>query len=124
MIDGDERRRRAWGPRLLAPLAFFAAATVLVVIVNSALNNGSEAATQPPPPPSDVATEPEATGTAEGNGGGGGGEGGERQFHRIRAGDTLDAIAARYDTTVDDLLQLNPNIQPNNLTPGQRIRVR
>jgi len=25
---------------------------------------------------------------------------------------------------VDDLLRLNPNIEPNNLSPGQRIRVR
>jgi LysM repeat protein len=119
--DERERPRQRWGPRLLAPLAFFAAATILVMLVNNALNGGSEAATTTPPPPAGVATETAATGnepnadTVPRR---------ERQFHRIRTGDTLEAVANRYETTVDDLLRLNPNIEPNNLSPGQRIRVR
>ena len=123
-MDGGEDRdrpRQPWGPRLLAPLAFFAAATILVVLVNSALDNGSEAATPTPPPPASVATDPAATGETPD------GENvppRQRQFHRIRPGDTLEAVANRYETTVDDLLRLNPNIEPNNLSPGQRIRVK
>ena len=48
---------------------------------------------------------------------------GERTFYRIKAGDTLETVAAKKNTTVDDLIQLNPNIDPNNLQPGQRIRI-
>ena len=120
---GDEPRsaesRQSWVPRILAPLAFFAAATTLVLIVNSSLNadSGDEAT------PSNPATQPT---TAED---GRGGEQtttrrrGQRRFHRIREGDTLEALAERYNTTVDDLLALNPGINANALSPGQRVRV-
>ncbi len=118
--EDRDRPRQPWAPRLLAPLAFFAAATILFVLVNSALDNGSEAATPPPPPPS-AATEPTVTGE---NPDGETVPPRQRQFHRIRPGDTLEAVANRYETTVDDLLRLNPNIEPNNLSPGQRIRVK
>ena len=121
MDGGGDRPRQPWGPRLLAPLAFFAAATILVVLVNNALDRGSEAATPTPPPPASVANDTTATGT---NPDGETVPPRQRQFHRIRTGDTLESLANRYDTTVDDLLQLNPNIEPNNLSPGQRIRVR
>jgi len=32
-------------------------------------------------------------------------------------------VAIRFDTTVEDLLALNPGIEPTNLEVGQRIRV-
>lgn len=41
----------------------------------------------------------------------------------IQAGDTLDLVALRYDTTVERLLELNPQVDPNSLQVGQRIRV-
>jgi LysM repeat protein len=42
----------------------------------------------------------------------------------VRRGDTLGAIARRYNTTVATLLRLNPQIRnPNRLYIGQRIRV-
>jgi N-acetylmuramoyl-L-alanine amidase len=122
-MDGSEERERprgSWAPRIVAPLVFFAAATILVVLVNSALDRGSEEANPTPPPPS-VATGPTVTGE---NPDGENVPPRQRQFHRIRPGDTLEAVANRYETTVDDLLRLNPNIEPNNLSPGQRIRVR
>ena len=42
---------------------------------------------------------------------------------QVKAGDTLESIAAKFDTTVDDLLALNPGIDPLALSPGQKIRV-
>jgi LysM repeat protein len=45
------------------------------------------------------------------------------QYYEIQSGDTLGAIAAKYDTTVDELLTLNPDVDPNALHPGDRIRV-
>jgi LysM repeat protein len=41
----------------------------------------------------------------------------------VKAGDTLESIAAKFNTTVDDLLALNPKIDPLALSPGQKIRV-
>jgi LysM repeat protein len=45
------------------------------------------------------------------------------RYYVIQSGDTLGAIASKYNTTVDQLLTLNPQIDPSALQPGQRIRV-
>jgi LysM repeat protein len=111
----------SWGMRVLAPLAFFAAATVLVLLVQDALNSGNETASpaaREEQPTTAARTAPSRTGT------GPAGPATQRRFYVIKTGDTLDTIAERFDTTVDDLLSLNPNIVPNALRPGQRIRIR
>jgi spore germination protein YaaH len=116
----EETDPRAWGARVLAPLAFFTAATILVLIIHSSLTAESEGSTSPPAATNseaktdETATPPTTTGQGPAR----------RRFYRIRDGDTLEAIALRFNTTVDDLLVLNPAIQPNALTPGRRIRVR
>ena len=43
--------------------------------------------------------------------------------YTIRAGDTLAAIAQRFDTTVASLLALNPGLNPSRLRVGQVILV-
>ena len=48
---------------------------------------------------------------------------GKRAFYRVRAGDTLSVVAERFDTTLDDLVALNPQIDPNALRIGQRLRI-
>jgi LysM repeat protein len=100
--------------RVLAPIAFLAAATLLVVLVQRALRDE--------PGDAGTATTGETvvvtTDTVEADGGEV-----ERRFYRIKVGDTLESIAERFDTTVEELLQLNPGVDPLALTPGQRIRV-
>ncbi len=44
-----------------------------------------------------------------------------REQHSIVAGDTLRKLAVQYDTTVLELLDLNPGITPDNLQIGQKI---
>ncbi|MFA5675802.1 MAG: M14 family metallopeptidase [Christensenellales bacterium] len=44
-------------------------------------------------------------------------------YYTIRAGDTLYNIARMYGTNTDLIITANPNINANNLTPGQRIIV-
>lgn len=45
--------------------------------------------------------------------------------HTVVKGDTLWALAKRYDTTVDRIVQLNPQIKnPNLIRVGQEVRVR
>jgi LysM repeat protein len=117
----EQRRDNVPWARLVAPVAFFAAATTLILIVHSSLQ------ARPEEPQRTAPTTPTATGR----------RGAERtqpstqttparqkRFHRVQSGDTLESIAARYDTTVEELLELNPDIDPLALSPGQRIRVR
>ena len=47
------------------------------------------------------------------------------QYYTVKKGDTLSHIAARYKTSVSNLVKLNPSIKnPNLIYPGQRIRVK
>ena len=111
-----------WAPRVLAPLAFFTAATILVLLVHSSLSS-EEGRTRAPPAARTVTaggagTVAGAPTTTRGS------AVRRKRFYQVRAGDTLEAIAARFDTTTADLLELNPEIDPLTLTPGQRIRIR
>jgi LysM repeat protein len=109
----EHEPRRLWAARFAAPVAFFAAATVLIVLVEAGLNGGSTDTGSSSVP---VLTTPTTnTGTTTGKQ--------KKRFYRVRRGDTLESIAAKFDTTVDDLIQLNPNVDALALSPGQRIRV-
>jgi LysM repeat protein len=116
---GRDEERVSWGARILAPVAFFAAATVLIVIVNNSLSREEERASPNASPPAATGSPPTTTGATTARG-----APTRRRFYRIQEGDTLEALAQRFNTTVDDLLRLNPGIDANALTPGQRIRIR
>ncbi|MBA2385012.1 MAG: LysM peptidoglycan-binding domain-containing protein, partial [Actinobacteria bacterium] len=45
-------------------------------------------------------------------------------YYEIESGDTLAVVADRFDTTVERLLVLNPDLDPVALRIGQRIRVK
>jgi LysM repeat protein len=107
------RRGHARAARFAAPVAFLAAATIAVLLVRSALENG-EAGTPPPTTsPATTTTAPETATNADG-----------AEFYEIQSGDTLAAIADEHDTTVEQLLVLNPDLDPVALTVGERIRVK
>ena len=110
----DVRRTSA---RFAAPAAFLVAATIAVLLVRSALSDDQAT----PPPSTTTATTTQATTT--GGPAGTTTTGGERAFYEIQAGDTLETIAAEHETTVEQLLVLNPDIDPVALSIGQRIRV-
>ena len=114
-------RGRAMLARFAAPAAFLLAATIAVLLVRSALNGG-DAATPPAvttTAPTTTSGEPPAgteAGNTTTNAAG-------AEFYVIRAGDTLADVAEQHDTTVEQLLVLNPDVDPVALTIGQRIRV-
>lgn len=111
MVDQDPPRR-LWAARFVAPLAFFAAATILIVLIQRGLDGGStDTATTATP----TITLPPPTGSTTTST--------KKRFYRVKRGDTLESIAAKFNTTVDDLLTLNPNVDPLALSPRQRIRV-
>ena len=103
---------RTWIYRIAAPAAFFLAATILVVLIERGLNGDSQTPTTVLP----TTSAPDTTTTA-------GTTTSKKKIYRVKAGDTLESIAAKFETTVDDLLALNPNVDPLALSPGQKIRV-
>jgi LysM repeat protein len=113
VVDHDAQRR-VWAARLVAPLAFFGAATVFIILIQSGLNGGSTDTTRTATPTVAGPTTSATTTTSNP---------GKKQFYRVKSGDTLESIAAKFNTTVDDLLTLNPNVDPLALSPRQRIRV-
>ncbi len=46
------------------------------------------------------------------------------KFYVVQAGDSLTRIASRTGIAVADLEAMNPNIDPNSLQTGQRLRLR
>jgi LysM repeat protein len=42
---------------------------------------------------------------------------------KVRKGDTVASIARRSKLTVVELLELNPNVDPRLLRPGQRLKI-
>jgi LysM repeat protein len=108
--------RRRWA-RLIAPAVFLLAVTGVVLVVRSALRSDSAATPQ---------TTRHAT-TAKAKAGAHGAPPAAllpAQYYLIQSGDTLDAIASRFGTTVDKLLALNPGTEPTTLRPGERIRIK
>jgi LysM repeat protein len=108
-----ERGWRRQAKRYGAPAAFLLAVTIAVLLVRSGLQsdaapttNGVRTQTVPTLP----ATTPVPVK--------------QRRFYRLRTGETLSDVAIKFDTTVEQLLALNPGIEPTNLIVGQRVRVK
>jgi LysM repeat protein len=115
-------RRRSSLARFAAPAAFLLAATIAILLVRSAMSDGragTPARANVPHTTSTVDEPPPATTTAPRRT-----VPAEAEYYEIEAGDTLDLVAQRFDTTVERLLVLNPNIDPVALRIGQRIRVK
>lgn len=109
--------------RYAAPAAFLVAVTVALLLVRSGLENGEQAA-PPPAPTTTVATTAEEPPTTTTEAAETTTASGEQEFYEIQSGDTLAVVAERHGTTVEQLLVLNPDVDPVALTIGQRIRVK
>jgi LysM repeat protein len=88
-----------------APIAFLAAATAAALLVRAGLNASDDRADT---------SSPKVTHSTPA---------GKRLYYRVRSGDSLSVVAERFNTTLDDLTALNPQIDPNALKIGQRLRV-
>lgn len=108
--------RRA-AARIAAPVAFLVGVTLAVVLVRAGLSDEpgtttQMAATTTTRSTTAATTRPTTTQAAQ------------PVFATVAAGDTLDQIALDHDTTVERLLELNPNLDPRELQVGQQVRVR
>ena len=126
----DPRSRKQL-TRYGAPAAFLAAVTIAVILINSGLNSGSGSTTTvealtttstatKPTTTKLVLTGPQAgtttTATETTTPG--------AEYYVVLSGDTLGSIAEKHSTTVDELMTLNPGIDPTAMHIGQRIRVK
>jgi LysM repeat protein len=123
-VDAERRKQLA---RVAAPLAFLLAATIFVLIVRSATHTSPAAETattattkkparkkprRPVVVPVGGSTRPAATTVAP-----------VGKTYTVESGDTLDSIATAEGTTVEDILTLNPGVDPTNLQIGDKIRI-
>ena len=108
--------RRGDLARFAAPAAFLLAVTIAVLLVRAGFQGGTSGGattgltTTSPAATTTVETSTTTTQPA-------------KRFYTIQAGDTLDIVAAKYGKTVDDLVTLNPGVDPHALRIGQKIRV-
>jgi LysM repeat protein len=106
--------RRA-AARIAAPVAFLLGVTLAVVLVRAGLSDEQETQGQVVTQPT-ITTAPTTTRRTTTRA--------QPVFATVESGDTLDQIALDHDTTVERLLELNPDLDPRALRVGQRVRVR
>jgi len=122
--------------RYLAPAALVAAA--LAVLITWAASTGSDA---PPAQDAGQTATQEAPAPERGGGGGdseggrsegGGGEppsgeqqpaGGEEGTYTVQVGDNIGSIAEENDTTVEEILAVNPQADPQTLQVGDELEL-
>ena len=99
--------------RVAAPVAFLAAVTIGAVVVRAGFEHGKHRANTRP---TAVTTTTKTTGTQ-------GHKRRQLRTYTIQSGDTFASIAIKEGTTVARLEHLNPNVDPDTLHVGEKIRV-
>ena len=96
-------------------MAIIASLAAVALVVSSSTGNdgngddgGNATRTAEPPPPEEGRQERRP----------------QRTFYRVRLNDTLGLIAEQTGVPVEQLEALNPELDPQNLIVGQRIRLR
>jgi LysM repeat protein len=97
--------------RFMAPLALLAFGIALFMVVQSS-QTSSDGNGSP-----NRATDSRPTATPEPE------RRGPRRY-RVREGDTPSSIAEKTGVPLEDILRLNPDLDPQTIQPGQRIRLR
>jgi LysM repeat protein len=126
-------RSRQQLTRYGAPAAFLVAVTIAVILIKAGLDSGSGSTTTVGLPTMSTSTKAATTTTTKlvltGPQAGTTTTATETttpgaEYYVVESGDTLGSIAEKYSTTVDELMTLNPGIDPTAMHVGQRIRVK
>jgi hypothetical protein len=109
------RPRRSFA-RLLAPVALVASLVAVALVVSNSASNGDDggddgSATRTAEPRQEQQERPQRRQP-------------QRTFYRVKLNDTLGLIAEQTGVPVEQLEALNPELDPQNLIVGQRIRLR
>jgi hypothetical protein len=110
----DHGRRRRSPARLLAPVALLLVAGAVGYVVRDATDSG------------DGGDDSAGRGTEQRPRQGEQEQRRRRQraFYTVKLNDTLGLIAEKTDVSVERLEELNPELDPQNLIVGQRIKLR
>jgi len=102
--------------RLLAPASLVLFAVVFLIVVVASLGGGDSGGgtSTAPSRAQQSRDERPRRGAISAN----------RRVYVVRSGDTLAGIAERTDVPVDRLISLNPEVDPQGLVTGQRIKLR
>jgi hypothetical protein len=108
----DHGRRRS-PARLLAPVALVLVAGALAYVITSSTGSGNDGGNDSAERSADQRPREEGRPRRR-----------QRAFYRVKLNDTLGLIAEKTDVPVERLQELNPELDPQNLIVGQRIRLR
>ena len=101
--------------RFIAPLALVAFALALFVVVSNTTKD--DAGT---PGAKDAGQPAQTTSTPTGEKR----QRKERRTYTVKAGDTPSGIAEKVNVPLDTILELNPDLDPQTLAPGTKIKLR
>jgi LysM repeat protein len=105
--------------RFLAPLALVAVVAALFAVVSA-----SQSPDEEPAPNQATETQPESSPDEASNRRQGRRERRQRRTYVVEPGDTPSAIAEETGVPLEEILRLNPDLDPQTLSPGQRLRLR
>jgi LysM repeat protein len=94
--------------RLAAPLALLAAAVAIAVVVQA---SGSGSSNDPPSVTRTAVTQPTRRSRAA------------PRIYVVKPGDTLTVIADKAEVSLETIQRLNPDVDPNALQTGQRLKL-
>jgi LysM repeat protein len=104
--------------RFLAPLALVAVVIALLMVLSSSRNETTTG---------DKPGQTSSRATASPSGTSGKGSKTKRKGPRrytVKSGDTPSSIADKTGVPLEEILRLNPDLDPQTLSPGQRIKLR
>lgn len=100
--------------RILAPLAL-AACLLAVVIVATSSMGGDDGSSEPTAATQTAARTSTASRSSTTAG---------RSTYTVKSGDSLSLIAEKTGVPVEELIQLNPGVDPQSLRTGQKLKLR
>jgi LysM repeat protein len=104
--------------RFLAPLALLGFVLALFLIVSHSSSDGGSGGNDTKTSQERATTTPAANGGKSSSGKRG------KRFYTIKTGDTPSSIAEKTGVPLPQIEQLNPDLDPQTLSPGQRIKLR
>jgi LysM repeat protein len=102
--------------RFIAPLALVASALALYLVVQSTSRDDTETPAAPSATSGATKTSSKAKRAAK--------KRQRRRTYTVKAGDTPSGIAEKTGVPLDQILELNPDLDPQSLSPGTKIKLR
>jgi LysM repeat protein len=104
--------------RFLAPVALLGfVVALLLVVTHSSGGDGSSGN-------SATTTQERPANSSPANGGGKSSSAKGPRYYSVKPGDTPTSIAEKTGVSLSQIEQLNPNLDPQTLNPGERIKLR